>query len=188
MKRLIILLIVIMAAACKKDTFNGSEKFNSIGTKYTYSIRDSATNQTTIVSVRILKSIEISGKQMNVWVYDYPGSRDTNYVYSNRDSIIFYDHTKTTIITAYYLPLVIGRKWQNYHYTDTCYVVNKVKITSGNKVYNDVYEINEKAGGFNYSLNKTEWFLPGTGMIRMSKTERNLGPREHSDWELVKIE
>jgi len=190
-QRLLLALFLLFdgfLAACHKDRYKPHDKFDAVGTKYTYMVNDSLSGQTYPVTVNIVARRVITGKAMNVWIYHYPTGPDTNYVYSTPDSIIFYDHTGKTIKNAYYLPLAVGRKWRNYYVLDTCKVVSQGTINAGNITYNDAYQIEEQAGGYNYYLHRTEWFLPGTGMLKMTKHVYDLGPADNQSWELVKIE
>lgn len=186
----LIALSFLLLTSCKKDNSPNSTIIsyfpNTVGNKYTYAVTDSVNNMQAVVNVAVTGSSTVSGKPVKVWVYTYPNYIDTNYVFSNKDSVVIYDKTKTTIDRIYLIPFNVGSKWRGPLLSDSCKVVSYGSLMVQSGSYSDTYLIIEHIFGPNYHLTRNQWFVPKLGFVKMEINEFNLGPTKNQTWELIK--
>lgn len=186
----IVILLCTVIVNCKKSnlalTSSSSYFPNLIGNKFTYKVTDSISNKTYSVNISVIRQTVLpNGLPTTIWTYTYPNSIDTNYVFSNRDSAVFYDKSKTAITNIYHFPLVVGAKWRNAFLGDSCKVVSSssLSVQAGN--FPDAYLIKETAFSPNYHLTKNQWYVPNVGVVKMNFREFNFGPVNAQLWELI---
>src|SRR5258705_1872717 len=100
-------IILFFAVGCRKagnspGNQNATDIFpDKIGDTWLYHVNDTtiyddpglATTMTEYdMTVSVIESVQLpEGIEANVWVYNYPGGADTNYVFQKDDSIRFFD-------------------------------------------------------------------------------------------------
>lgn len=130
----------------------------------------------------------LNGLPVSIWTYTSPNGVDTNYVFSNKDSVVFYSNRKldntTAITNSYHFPLTIGAKWQVSFQDDTSTVIGNSNISVNNKTYNNAFLIREKGHANNYSIMKDQWFVPNIGMIKMYVKQTTFGNSQVQTWVL----
>src|SRR5260221_14233952 len=122
MKNILILSIILLfVSGCKKDNNNTANTIatdtfpNKIGDTWLYLVNDTTINgqDSTAaqynMTVSVTDSVQLPGNiTANVWVYNYPGSTDTNYVLYHQDTIRFLDKTKSYITRQYIIPFSLS--------------------------------------------------------------------------------
>lgn len=194
MKQLKWLLLLFLATitSCNKSNSQTDKEAsyfpNSIGNKYVYSVTDTAANSTYNLTVAIVGQALIGSKSVTIWTYTYPAYVDTNYVYANADSVVFYDKTKTSIVNVYHLPIIVGAKWCNKFNADTSKVVSNLNLTVKAGTFDNAYLIQDNANAPNYILNRSQWYAPNIGLVKLKIHEINLGAITSQSWELIKYQ
>lgn len=182
MKKTLMFLILactflVNCAQNKSENLNPDNYFpNAVGNKYTYNVVDSVSNTTYTVNVAVVgKTTLPNGQPATIWTYTYPNSIDTNYVFSNKDSVMFYSNQKldysTSITNVYHLPLSIGAKWRVSFLGDTSTVISNNAISVNGKTYNNTYLIHEQGHQYNYGTDRDQWYVPNIGMIKLNIME-----------------
>jgi len=202
MKTLLTILLFVSAIAvlttgCKKDTSDNPTGTNTqqiddfpnkVEYQWTYLAYDSSTQQIDTVKVKIVGQTTLSnGQPATIWQLNYATKTDTNYVSKNGDTIRVYDNylPQLSIKDVYEFPMVIGKYWLTGYVTDTCKVIAKNSITVIGGNFQNAFDIERTAWGFNYSLYENIWFVPKVGVVKMYRKEFNLGPWKHETWELI---
>ncbi|MGF7231391.1 hypothetical protein [Arachidicoccus sp.] len=194
MKRLkwLLLLFLTTIMSCKKSNpqTNKEESYfpNNIGNKYVYSVTDTAANSTYNLTVAIVGQASIGSKHVTIWTYTFPTNIDTNYVYANVDSVVFYDKTKTSIVNVYHLPIIVGAEWRNKFNADTSKVVSNLNLTINAGTFDNAYLIQDNAHAPNYFLDRSQWYIPNVGLVKLKIREINLGAITSQSWELIQYQ
>ncbi|HWZ36081.1 MAG TPA: hypothetical protein VNW51_07985 [Mucilaginibacter sp.] len=160
---------------------------NTVGNKWIYSVTDNSSNKTFPVTVAIVGNSTARTHTVTIWTLTYPTYVDTNYVYSDRDSAVFYDKTKSAIKKVYHFPLTVGNKWINSFIADTATVVSSSTLSVQAGTFGNTYLIHDKAISLNYNLDRNQWYVPGVGLIKMNFREYNLAPPITQSWELTQF-
>lgn len=198
MKKFIILFVLActLLINCSKRTSENinpvSDFPNSIGNKYTYRVTDSIRHTTYNVIVSVIgKTKMLNGEPVTMWSYTYPSGTypsgiDTNYVFTNKDSVVFYgnrqsDITQQYITNLYHFPLTVGAKWRVSFIGDTSTVISNINISAVNKTYNNAFLIHESGYSYNYRITRDQWFVPNLGLVKMDY--KTLGVLQI--WELI---
>ena len=103
---LICFITILCLLSCKKDNkitnnnTSGTDNFpNKVGDTWVYHVKDTTVSGfldpvTSIeeydLTVSVIDSIVLaSGQKANIWVSNYPGGTDTNYVFQKGDTVYF---------------------------------------------------------------------------------------------------
>jgi hypothetical protein len=119
--------LVLLGWSCKKihegsAGHDASDFFpNKVGDTWLYHVTDTLLTTQTVDSIReydmtvsvVDSTILPGGIKSNVWVYDSPSGKDTNYVFQNADTINFavLFGPKIEVIRRYILPLQLHQSW-----------------------------------------------------------------------------
>jgi len=179
---------VLLANCSKKTAIDTTNSYlpNTVGTNYTYAVTDSNNNKTYSVYIAIVgRSTLPNGTPVSIWTITNPASVNTNYVYSDKDSAIFYDRTKMYIANVYRFPLAVGARWSIPYKSDTLTVVNNYPLKTTIGTFNNTFLLQEHGAAENYHFNKSQWFVPKVGMVKMYYQEFYFGSPVTQYWDLI---
>ena len=165
----------LSSCAQKKSEIKIADKYfpNTLGTQYTYRVTDSLAKKTITVTVLIAGTSTLSnGQPVNIWTYKFPDHIDTNYVFNDKDSVVFYgsrqlDRSKIEILNSLHFPISVHRKWRVSFIGDSSTVINNTVFTQNGTSYQNTFLIHEYGHSYNYTINKYLWFTPNVGLVRM---------------------
>lgn len=180
-------LLLISCAQKRSDYINPDNYFpNSIGNKFTYRVVDSVSHKTYDVNVSVVGTTTLpNGKQATLWTYAYPNSMDTNYVFSNKDSAVFYDKSKTAIVNLYHFPLTIGAQWKYPYFGPyVSSVISVSPLQTQSATFSSAYLIKEIDNSPNTYITKNKWYVPMVGLVKMSIGGHDPGSGFNQLWEL----
>jgi hypothetical protein len=185
------ILLCLGCAQKKSENVEPQNYFpNSVGDSFIYRVTDSVNNNVFNVFVSVVGSTKMSnGLPVNIWTYKYPNSIDTNYVFSNKDSVIFYgsrdtDPNKVIIKNVYHLPVTVGAKWRVSFIGDSSKVVKNDTLQINGKSYNNVYLIHEHFYLTNVITTRDQWFAPNIGLVKMNYFVSDFGNTKEY-WQLA---
>ncbi|MDB5123653.1 MAG: hypothetical protein JWP94_1782 [Mucilaginibacter sp.] len=179
----------LASCAQKKNDIKIPDKYfpNTLGTRYTYRLTDSIASKVITVTVLVAGSSTLSnGQPVNIWTYKYPDHIDTNYVFSSKDSVVFYgsrqvDPSRIVITNSLHFPINVGGKWRVSFIRDSSTVINNTVFTQNGTSYQNTFLIHEYGHSYNYTINKYLWFTPNVGLVRIDY--KSLGVLQ--TWQLI---
>ncbi len=198
-------VILFFAMGCRKTNNNdsnpmGSDIFpNKVGDNWVYRVNDTSYlfQNSGIVSeynmtVSVTGSVQLPGiGTANVWVYNFPGGTDTNYVFQHGDTISFIANNLPYIyiVKQYIIPLRLHNSWQ--------YVVNSIRnitvdslsaITVEGNHFENAYHIGGVPGVPDNFFLLDEWVADNVGVVKRYFNNRGytIGPFQNkTSWSLV---
>lgn len=195
----LVLLAIIYATSCHKDTIMdtvkpntpASEYFpNKIGDKWIYNVYDSVNIKMDEVSVEITGTKTLpKGEVANIWIYKYPDKIDTNFVFQSGDTVrfvpaLYLNPNDYVVKETYVIPLSVGNYWTNLFLYDSIHVIKETQISVNNLQFDSTYFLIEKGRTFNYLIYAEEYFKPTIGMVQLSRYENNFFIPENKVWYL----
>ncbi len=176
---LLIICILLFAFGCRKNDknaiSNSTDIFpNKVGDTWLYLVNDTTVNGQDSsavqynMTVSVIDSIQLSGGiKANVWVYNYPGGTDTNYVYQIADSIRFLDKSKSYIVRQYIIPLSLNNSWQYVVPSINEVTVDRqANIIVGQNNFSNVFHIYGSAGMPDGIFTISEWIENNVGIVK----------------------
>lgn len=181
-------LIILVSYAQKRSAGAGLQRLfpNTPGSNFTYAVTDSDNNKTYKVTAVITGiNSSVNNVHAQLWTFTYPDKIDTNYVVSNKDSVVFYDKTKTIITNSYHFPLKAGKSWGLPYKHDTIKVIRTQQLTVKAGLFAQVFYLKEQASAENYRFYKYQWVVPNIGMIKTYSKAQTFGHPHIYNWELI---
>jgi hypothetical protein len=183
-KMLFCCIVLLLAFGCRKSnnnnigTQNATDIFpNKVGDTWTYSVNDTSfsyQNPVTAVqynmTISVIDSVHLSGGiRANVWVYNYPGGTDTNYVFQHGDTISLAANTVSyiDIVRQYIIPLRLHNSWQyTANSIHAITVDSQSNIIVGRNHFDNAFHIFGYAGRPDNSFNIDEWLEDHVGVVK----------------------
>lgn len=186
-----ILLSLFFAIGCTKtETPSNSEAQvfpNQIGDKWVYLFRQDTPLIEDTVDLEIVDQIIENGDTLKAWqrtFWHYNNSqRDTFWVSEVQDSVFFYPNNyRSWKEKAFVFPLQDGQSWE--YALQTASVLDEIVVEVPAASFNS-WQIELIAIGPNYALLDQKWFVPEVGLVKWTRSERNLGPAILQEYELI---
>jgi hypothetical protein len=159
-----------------RDTTNtfATDTFpNKVGDTWLYLVNDTTVNgQDSTASqynmtVSIINSTQLTdGTKANVWVYNYPGSSDTNYVFQTGDTVRFLDNTRSYTVRQYIIPLSLHNSWQYAPGINDVTVDTQSNIIVANIHFDNAFNIDGSAGYPDGIYGIDEWIENNVGVVK----------------------
>ncbi|HMG67252.1 MAG TPA: hypothetical protein VK588_06180 [Chitinophagaceae bacterium] len=184
MKRSITCCVVLLFIfGCKKsneDTDNnkGQDIFpNKIGDKWVYHVVDTTYKLDNVdnvqeydMNVSVVDSTVLPGGiKANIWVFESPSGRDTNYVFPTADTINFavLQGTQVTFIRRYIVPLHLHDSWKYTTSSLNDVVVDSVAdiVVNGNR-FDNAFRVLGNPGFPDAMFNIEEWLADNVGLVK----------------------
>ena len=199
-------IILLFALGCKKDNnhanVNATDIFpNKVGDTWLYLVNDTTVhvfngNDTTIaqynLDISVIDSVQLAGGiKANVWVYNYPGGTDTNYVFQNGDTIRFAANTRSyiNIVRQYIIPLSLHNSWQyvpDFSGFTSVTVDSQSNIIVGQNHFDNAFHIYGDAGMPDAGFVIDEWLENNVGVVKRYLHEGGISGVNHfTTWSLV---
>lgn len=177
--------LLLFAFGCKKN--NNSDNGNTINTYATdifpnkvgdtwlYLVNDTTVNLFSHDSSAIQYSMSISitdsvqlpeGIKANVWVYNFSGNTDTNYVFQKGDTIRFMDKTNTYIARQYIIPLKLHNSWEYVQGIYDVTVDSQANIIIGQNHFDDAFNLDGYQGLPDAIFYIDEWVVNNVGVVK----------------------
>jgi hypothetical protein len=172
----------LFAWGCKKNHIDSTQNTtaifpNTVGNSWVYKVNDSAftTQNFTAASqynitIAVTGSIQLPGGiNANVWVYNYPGFTDTNYVFQKGDTISFAANTlpNINIVRQYIIPLQLHHSWK---YTSNSIhqvtVDSQYHIIVGPYNFDNAFHIQGYPGRPDEMFDVEEWLVDNVGVVK----------------------
>ena len=207
--------IVLLTAGCRKTSIGNTANNNAtdifpdkVGDTWQYLVNDtsisviSSQNKTVThynLTVSIIDSVYLPasihgiplpfGKAAKVWVYNYPGFPDTNFVYQSADTVIFFDvnQSSKSFARQYIIPFQLHNAWP---YTvaglGEVTVEGQVNVVVGQNKFDNAFFIDGGAGYPDEEFNVSEWIENNVGIVkRYVQTGGISGVNHDTKWSLV---
>jgi hypothetical protein len=195
--------IVLLAWSCKKAdenpvSKNASDVFpNKIGDLWLYHVSDTVLTLQTVDSIRqydmtvsVVDSATLPGGiKANVWVYNSPNEKDTNYVFQNADTVNFAAiiGTEMVVIRRYILPLHLHQSWMYNNSSINNFTIDSEEdIMSGQNQFH-TFHLSGSAGLPDAMVYIEEWIANNVGLVK--RYSNNSGSliliKHHTLWSLV---
>src|ERR1035438_3821261 len=211
--------ILLFAAGCSKSNNNNNNNNNAnenatdifpntIGDTWVYLVNDTAVNIITLQSktvtpynmtVSIVDSVRLPasihdiqlppGKEAHVWVYNYSGVTDTNFVYQTGDTIIFFDvnQTSKSFARQYIIPFQLHNSWP---YTvdglGDVTVDSQVSVTIGQNHFYNTFYIDGSSGMPDEEFRVSEWMDNNVGIVQRYLQTGGTNVVDHlTKWSLI---
>ena len=199
---LILVTSLLSMFGCHKEktpvNISASEYFpNTVGDIWVYDVYDSSSNYPNIKSYTVKVSIKgvkkmADGIDANIWEYEYPWGKDTNYVRVLTDTISIFENAYSSTIQylqypgiIYIVPFQDRSRWNGMKLgIDTFHVNFLNKVVCTHSSFYQCYQIYHHYLGPNIDDNNTYWFKPNIGIVKKYKNIYNLGPYQIALWEL----
>lgn len=209
-------IILVFAFGCRKSNNNnnsGNQNAtdifpNKVGDTWVYLVNDTTvyafSGQGNTVAqynmtISVIDSIQLpesihgiqlpKGIEANVWVYNYPGGTDTNYVFQKGDTIFFFkiNQISKSYARQYIIPLSLHNSWQ---YTvgglGEVAVDSQADIIVGQNHFDNVFHIYGNGGMPDEGFSVEEWIENNVGIIkRYLQTDGTSGANHFTKWSLV---
>ena len=212
------MILILFYSGCRYDSIDKIKPIpentfpNKVGNTWIYQVDDTTflggygsdtvmkhTRYT--VSVAIIDSVIYHGRKGNIWAYNSPVWRDTNYVFQNMDTLHFYDITYSQfpeMERQYILPLVLRKSWDYFSGWDKAFdpdSYDTVMVTDvqnnfslGQNNYCKTFHISGNLyiqPDIKFSID--EWICVGVGLTkrRFASNYAKLDFQKHITWSLV---
>jgi hypothetical protein len=208
--------ILLFAAGCSKNNNNNNNANenatdifpNKIGDTWVYLVNDTAVHINTMQSktvtqynmtVSIVDSVLLPasihdiqlppGEEAHVWVFNYSGVTDTNYVYQTGDTVIFFDVNQTSKAFArqYIIPFRLHNSWlYTVEGLGEVTVDSQVDVTIGQNHFYNTFYIDGSAGMPDEEFNVSEWMANNVGIVQRYVQTGGTNVVDHfTKWSLI---
>jgi hypothetical protein len=174
-------LILLLSMGCRKSNISTGNKYgtdifpNKIGDTWVYLVNDTTftfQNATSArqynMTVSVIDSVQLPGGiKANVWVYNYSGGADTNFVFQHGDTISFAANTMTSIniVKQYIVPLRLHNSWPYSTNSIHDITVDSLSdIIAGQNHFENAYHIQGYPGRPDEMFNIDEWLADHVGV------------------------
>jgi hypothetical protein len=172
-------IIFLFACGCRKSS--GNKDINStdifpgkVGDTWLYLVNDTTVNGQDSsaaeynMTIAVTDSIQLPGGiQANVWVYQSPMGKDTNYVFQTGDTVRFLDRTKSYTVRQYIIPLSLQNSWPYiFPGINVVTVVAQADILVGGVRYDNAFHIYGNAGMPDGTFSIDEWIGNNVGVVK----------------------
>lgn len=209
-------ITLLLAFGCRKSNNNnnsGNQNAtdifpNKVGDTWVYLVNDTTVPKfngqsstiaqynmtiTIIDSVQLPESIQgihlPKGIEANIWVYNYPGATDTNYVFQKGDTLLFFDINQPSSPYAreYIIPLSLHNSWQ---YTvgglGEVAVDSITDIIVGQNHFDNASRIYGYGGVPDEGFSVEEWIENNVGIVKRYLKTIDLSPvNRFTKWSLA---
>lgn len=176
-------IILLLIFGCKKGNEGISNKKaldifpNKIGDTWTYHVVDTTYKSDNIdnvqeydMTVSVADSTVLPGGiKANIWIFESPSGRDTNYVFNSADTINFavLRGTQVTFIRRYIVPLRLYDSWKYTSISLNEVAVDSVGdiVVNGNR-FDNAFRISGSAGLPDAMFNIEEWVVDNVGIVK----------------------
>lgn len=198
-------IILLLVSGCRKSIDNNAGNQNrtdifpnKVGDTWVYLVNDTSysfQNPATIVqynmTVSIIGSVQLSGSiTANVWVYNYPGGTDTNYVFQHGDTISFTSNARfyNEMVRQYIIPLRVHNSWQySWNSIHDIIVDSQANIIVGQQHFENAFRVQGYPGRPDEIITVAEWIGDYVGIVkRYVNASGTTNPYKHlTSWSLV---
>ncbi len=215
MKKILFYCITLLCVfGCRKSNNNSGNQNatdifpNKVGDTWVYLVNDTTVSKfngqsstiaqynmtiTIIGSVPLPESIHginlPKNLEANIWVYNYPGVTDTNYVFQKNDTLFFFDinQPSSSYSRKYIIPLSLHNSWQ---YTVGGFgevnVDSQVDINVEQNIFYNAFHIYGFGGVPDKGFSVEEWIENNVGIVkRYLKTEDISPVNRFIKWSLL---
>jgi hypothetical protein len=199
--------VLLLACGCRKST-NNNNQFNQNGTDifpnkpgdtWVYQVNDTLFNFQNPgtatqynMTISVIDQVQLPGGiNATIWVYNYPGSTDTNYVFQKGDSIFFAAKIvpDINIVRQYIIPLRLHNSWLYSPNSIHAITVDSVSgIIVGQHHFENAFRIYGYPGRHDEMFNIDEWIADNVGIVKryFNNVHTTINPNEHiTTWLLV---
>jgi hypothetical protein len=191
-KILFVLIIPLILSACENSTENNPPPENAgtfpntVGDQWVYAVHDSLTGTVDTMTVKIVRTETINGKEATVWSRRSNMFTDTLYVNVNNNVVSYYkDPTLTVVDHKIEFPLETGKYWKNPdRIADSSIVkaIESVAVPVG--TYPAAYRIERNWAGLNIYGYSITWFVDNVGIVKMYTKIQGFDIKNET-WELL---
>jgi len=160
----------------------------AVGSRWTYTVRDSVRHRTDTAYVRIIGSKPMSdGKKASMWRYRYRGKLDTEYVALSGDTVTFYRSTeRQSAHIRFIFPLVPGKHW-SLHPPGSTEVQKIMTVETPAGVFRHTFKVRQQPAVRNFVGGTSFWLEPWVGFVQIhyKSIDTINNQEEDSLWQLL---
>ncbi len=191
-KIILILIIPLLFSACENSTENNPpEAFtgsfpNKVGDQWVYAVHDSLSGSVDTLTVKIVGTTTVNGKDLTIWVRNSHRYNDTLYVNVDNSTVYYYEDPYPNVVDhKIVFPLEKGETWTNPDQVSDSSVVKNIEdvsVPAGN--FSNAFRIERNWGGFNVYGNSMTWFVENVGIVKFYRRIQGFDNIKET-WELL---